>query len=175
MLRIYLYSTETDLKPADAAIVLGAAEYNNRPSPVFKERINHAVDLYNEGRVKALIFTGGAGTGSPYAESEVGRDYAVKKGVPPGKIHTERVSRVTYTNLQEAAAIARREGYDRVLVVSDPLHMLRAVAMARDLGLDAHPSPTPTTRFRTWKTKRPFLLRETYYYCLYQLGKPLLD
>src|SRR5690606_27783546 len=86
MLRIYLYSTETDPDPADAAIVLGAAEYNNRPSPVFKERINHAVDLYNEGGVKALIFTGGAGTGSPYAESEVGRDYAVKKGVPPGKI-----------------------------------------------------------------------------------------
>lgn len=81
---------------------------------------------------------------------------------------------MTYGNLVEAARIAREHHFGRVLVVSDPLHMWRSVAMARDLGLDAYPSPTPTTRFRTWKTKRPFLLRETYYYCLYRLGRPFV-
>jgi uncharacterized SAM-binding protein YcdF (DUF218 family) len=174
MAGIHLYASKTVSGKADAAIVLGAAEYNNRPSPVFRERINHAINLYKEGRVRLLILTGGAGAGSPYTEAEVARDYAVKHGVPAEDIRIEDVSRITYDNLREARRIVKHEGAKRVFIVSDPLHMKRAVTMARDLGLDAYPSPTPTTLFKTWKTKRPFLFRETYYLCLYRLGRPLL-
>lgn len=172
---IYAYGLAHDDKAADAAVVLGAAEYNNRPSPVFRQRIEHAIQLYKDGRVRAIVFTGGPGKGSRFAEAEVGRDYAVRNGVKASDIFTESISKVTYGNLWEARRIAKREGFDRVLVVSDPIHMKRAVTMARDLGLDAHPSPTPTSQFRTWRTKGPFLLRETYYYSLYAIGRHFID
>ncbi|MDX9974578.1 MAG: YdcF family protein [FCB group bacterium] len=175
MASIYAYGFARDKAPADAAVVMGAAEYNNRPSPVFKERIEHAISLYKEGRVRALVFTGGSGKGSKYAEAQVGRDYAVKRGVPADKAFLENVSRITYDNLREARKIVAREKFKRVLIVSDPLHMKRSVVMARDLGMDAHPSPTPTSQFKTWRTKGPLLLHETYYYCLYAVGRYFLD
>lgn len=175
MATIYAYGFFHEEAKADAAVVLGAAEYNNRPSPVFKERIEHAIRLYKKGLVGAVVFTGGAGKGSPYTEAEVGRNYAVKHGVAPEDVFTESVSRVTYENLREARRIVDKEKFGRVLIVSDPLHMKRAVSMARDLGMDAHPSPTPTSQFKTWRTKGPFLLRETYYYCLYAVGRYFLD
>lgn len=175
MAGIYIYATESSPLSADAAIVLGAAEYNNKPSPVLKQRIEHAVALYRSGRVKAIIFTGGSGKGSPFQESEVARAYAVERGVPAERTHTERVSRVTYANLEEARDIARKEGLDSFLIVSDPLHMRRAIRMAQDVGLHARPSPTPTSQFKSWRTKGPFLLRETYYFCVYLLGRPFVS
>ncbi len=175
MASIYLYASESSPLSADAAIVLGAAEYNNKPSPVLKQRIEHAVGLYHNGRVKAIIFTGGSGKGSPFQESEVARAYAVERGVPAERTYTERVSRVTYANLKEAREIARNEGFSSFLIVSDPLHMRRAVRMAQDVGLHARPSPTPTSQFKSWRTKGPFLLRETYYYCVYLLGRPFVS
>jgi uncharacterized SAM-binding protein YcdF (DUF218 family) len=168
---IYAYSRVRDDGPADAAIVLGAAIWDDRPSPVFRERINHAVDLYERGAVQALIFTGGVGQGEEYAESEVGRAYAVRAGVPAEVIAIETQSRTTYQNLEQARALVEGRGVGRVLVVSDPLHMRRAVTMARDLGLDAYPSPTPTTRYRSRRTQAWFLLRELYFFSTYLLER----
>jgi uncharacterized SAM-binding protein YcdF (DUF218 family) len=174
-LQVYRYGNTMYAGQADAAIVLGAASWQGTPSPVFKERINHAIALYKTGTVNALIFTGGVSAEDTSAESEAARDYAIEQGVPPEAIHIETASTVTYENLRQARAIAAAHPIERVLIVTDPLHMRRSVTMARDLGLDAHPSPTASTRYRTWKTKRGMLLRETYYYTGYLLTRPFRD
>lgn len=154
-------------RPSDCAIVLGAAAYHTRPSPVFEERIRHAIALYDRGLVKAIVFTGGYGTGAPHAESEVGRDYAIRHGVPGSAIHIETVSRTTLGNLQEAGRVMQREGLTSAILVSDPLHLKRAAMIAADLGIAAVTSPTPTSRFRSWHSRLTFLARETYFYHRY--------
>jgi uncharacterized SAM-binding protein YcdF (DUF218 family) len=170
---IYSYSHQTFYEPSDVAIVLGAAVWNERPSPGFEERIRHAIRLYQQGQVEAIVMTGGRGRGDRLAESEVARLYAIQQGVPPDYIYYETRSRTTRENLREARTILDQQGLATALIVSDPLHMKRAVTIARDLGIDAHPSPTPTSRYRTWRTKLRFLLRETYFCATYFLRKPL--
>jgi uncharacterized SAM-binding protein YcdF (DUF218 family) len=174
LIGIYAYSSETVSSAADAAIVLGAAVWDTRPSPVFEERIKHAIDLYERGDVRALIFTGGLGQGDRLAESQVAKEYATARGVPAEHIFVEAVSTITAENLNEAGRIVDQQGFSRVLIVSDPLHMKRAVTMARDLGMDAHPSPTPTSRYVTWRSKLGFLLREGYYYGGYLLARTFI-
>lgn len=148
---------------ADAAIVLGAAVSGDVPSPVFAERINHAIALYDQGRVQRLVFTGAQGEGDTLAESEAARDMALEAGVPEEAILIETESLTTMHNLVEAQLLMRDAGLDDALIVSDPLHMRRAMEMTEDLGLDAEPSATPTTRYQTWGTKLPFLAREVYF------------
>lgn len=114
--------------PADVIIVLGAAAYDARPSPVFEERIRHALDLYAQGYAPRLLFTGGFGNGARFAESQVARRYALRHGVPPEAIVIETVSRTTRQNLQQARALMDRHGMHRAIIVSDPLHMARAAA-----------------------------------------------
>ncbi|QYF95238.1 YdcF family protein [Massilia sp. PAMC28688] len=149
---------------SDCAIVLGAAVYGSTPSPVFEERIRHALDLYRRGLVRKLIFTGGAGPGTQYAESTVASKYAARAGVPLSDIYTETRSRTTHQNLGEALGIMRLNGFRSAIVVSDPLHLRRAKRMADDLGIEAVTSATPTTRYRSFSTQAPFLLRELYFY-----------
>jgi uncharacterized SAM-binding protein YcdF (DUF218 family) len=141
---------------------------------VFAERIKHGIHLYQEGQVEALVFTGGLGRGDRLTEAEAARAYAIARGVPPEQIYVETVSTVTYENVREAAKIVEQQGFGRVLMVSDPLHMKRSVTTARDLGLDAHPSPTPTSRYRSWWSKLGFLVRETGWYAVYLLQRAAL-
>jgi uncharacterized SAM-binding protein YcdF (DUF218 family) len=148
----------------DAAIVLGAAVYGSRPSPVFRERIRHALGLYRAGTVRKLIFTGGFGPGAARAESEVARDLALRAGVPASDILIETRSRTTRQNLLEARLLMASAGLRTAAVVSDPLHMKRALRMSSDLGMAAVSSPTPTTRYRGWRSKAAFLIRELYFY-----------
>jgi uncharacterized SAM-binding protein YcdF (DUF218 family) len=172
---IYRYSSITDSGSGDAAIVLGAAAWGNRPSPVFEQRIAHAVSLYKSGRVRNLILTGGSSAPGQRAESLVAADYAIRQGVPARDAACEVSSHTTLENLAGAREIIRNRKLGRVLIVSDPLHMRRAVAMARDLGIDAHPSPTPTTRYVSASKKQEFLLREVYYYASYLLARPFVS
>lgn len=162
-----------EARPADAAIVLGAAVYRGYPSPVFRERINHAVNLYHAGTVDYLIFTGGIGYGDDIAEAEAAQAYAQAAGVPAAHIFIETESTLTYDNLLQAHEIVTQNQFETVLIVSDPLHMRRAVTMARDVGLTAYSTPTPTSRYRTPRTQQPFLERETRYYAWYLLLRPL--
>lgn len=149
---------------ADAIIVLGAAAYHKNPSPVFKERINHGLDLYRRGYAPVLLFTGGYGNGAPFAESQVARKYALQQGIPDSAIMIEAVSRNTRENLLQARKLMQERGLHRVIVVSDPLHMSRALRLSRELGIDAVGSPTPSTRFRTVHTQWRFLLQEVYFF-----------
>lgn len=150
--------------PADAIIVLGAAAYDARPSPVFEQRIVHGIDLYKRGMAGRIIFTGGFGGAARFSESQVGRRYAMKHGVPAESILIESVSRTTRQNLEQARELMRTNGLQRAIVVSDPLHMARALRVSRELGIDALGSPTPTTRFRSFATRWPFLLQEIYFF-----------
>ncbi|MGX5729409.1 YdcF family protein [Pseudoxanthomonas beigongshangi] len=151
--------------PADAIIVLGAAAYDAKPSPVFEERIRHGIDLYKRGMAKTLIFTGGyGGSGARFSESQVGRRYAIRQGVPARAILIESVSRNTHENLRQAAALMQTHDLHKAIVVSDPLHMARALRISHELGIDALGSPTPTSRFRSFTTRWRFLLAEVYFF-----------
>lgn len=150
--------------PADVVIVLGAAAYDARPSPVFEERIRHGIELYTRGLAPRIIFTGGFGTGARFAESEVAQRYALRHGVPQDAILIETRSRTTRQNLQQAAILMQEHGLRRAIIVSDPLHMARALRLARESGIRALGSSTPTTRFRSWETRWKFLLQEVYFF-----------
>jgi len=151
--------------PADVIIVLGAAAYDARPSPVFEERLRHGVELYQRGLAPRMLFTGGfGGTGARFAESQVGRRYALKAGVPVRAILIETVSRTTRQNLQQAAMLMQANSLHRAIIVSDPLHMARAMRLARKEGIDALASATPTSRFRTFSTRWRFFLQELYFF-----------
>jgi uncharacterized SAM-binding protein YcdF (DUF218 family) len=154
---------------ADAAIVLGAAVTENRPSPVFQARIDHAIDLWKTQRVRYLIFTGGLGAGDTLAESQAAQKYAVTQGVPPTQIFIELKSHTTKQNLLEAQKILQTQRLASCLLVSDPLHMKRADWMMQDVGITGYPSPTPYSRYQTWQSQLPFLLREVYFYHHYWL------
>ncbi len=170
--QIYAYSGRSTDRHADAAIVLGAAVWGDAPSPVFRERINHAVRLYHSGQVDRIIFTGGQGDPSEPAESVVGQWYAIEQGVPAADIWVETRSWTTRQNLIYARQVADTHGVDTFLLVSDPLHMRRATLIARDLGMDVQPSPTPTTMYRTRASKARMLWRETRMVLFYLWRRP---
>jgi uncharacterized SAM-binding protein YcdF (DUF218 family) len=154
---------------SDCAIVLGAAAQGADPSPVFEERIRHAIDLYKRGVVSRIVFTGGYGEGAGHAESEVAARFAVRAGVPQQDILTETRSRTTRQNLAEAKAVMDAAALRSAVIVSDPLHLKRASLMAKDLGLVAVTSPTATTRYRSAGAQLRFLLREIYFLHHYRL------
>lgn len=168
--RIYSYSGATTDTQADAAIVLGAAVWSQGVSPVFRERINHAIDLHRRGRVHKIIFTGGQGNRNEPTEAAAARAYALSNGIAPSDILIEQRSHTTYENLVFAKQLADVHGLKKVLIVSDPMHMKRAISMAHDVGLDAYPSPTTTTRYTGFRTQVEELTRETFYYLGYSVG-----
>ena len=166
---ILIYA-HTDMKTkSDTAIVLGAGTINNEASPVFKERVNHAAELYKTGFVKKIIITGGLGEGSVLADSVVAKNYALTLGIPEADILTEETSTVTSENLQNAKKLMDSNSFKTAIIVSDPLHMARAMLMAKDSGIDAVSSPTPTSAYKNADTKLPFFFREEMFYCGYRI------
>ncbi|UUO02814.1 YdcF family protein [Mycolicibacterium novocastrense] len=168
---ITAFSARSDSASADAAIVLGAAVDDDKPSPVLEERLRHAAALYESGQVDRIILTGGVGQGDTLSESEAGRDWLITAGVPADRLLIENRSRTTKQNFAFAMPLLAEHDVNRMLVVSDPLHMRRATRIATDLGLDAHPSPTPSSRFRTLQTQIPMLLREVYHSLHYAMTR----
>jgi len=118
---------------ADAALVLGAAAWDKRPSPVFRERINHAITLYQSHRVEKIVFTGGTSKKGYMTEAEVGRRYALKQGIPAHNIIFENTSRNTYENIRNIRPILRAEGIESIIIVSDPYHLARVYNMGLKL------------------------------------------
>jgi uncharacterized SAM-binding protein YcdF (DUF218 family) len=160
---IWWFGTQERAERSDCAIVLGAAVHGSEPSPVFQERIRHAIELYRIGMVSKIIFTGGMGEGAIHTESEVAARFAVHEGVPEGDILTETRSRTTQQNLAEARLLMHRHVLTSAVIVSDPLHLRRADLMAKHLGIWATTSPTRTTRYRSARAQIQFLAREVYY------------
>ncbi|NLW70598.1 MAG: YdcF family protein [Eubacteriaceae bacterium] len=167
-LSICLYGRVDERRRADVIIVLGAAAYNGEVSPVYRERINHAVFLYNEGYAKEIILTGGMGEGNDISDSRMAALYAISMGIPQEDIFTEDFSKITRENLIYAKQIMEDRGMESAIVVSDPLHMKIAIFLAKECGISAYSSPTPTTRYISLKTKLPFLMRELFFYVGYK-------
>ncbi len=167
---IIAFSMVNETPQSDVAIVLGASIWKNSPSPVFEERIKHAITLYQQGIVTKILFTGGVGNGEQYAESEVARDYALEQGIHFSDILIETASKTTQQNLLEAQKLLQLHTlHSAILVSDDPLHMRRATTMAEDIGLHVASSSTPTSRYRSVRTQARFLLREMYFYQRYLL------
>ena len=133
----------------DAIVVLGAAQYDGRPSAIYQARLEHAVGLYGDGVAPLVVFTGGKEEGDRFTEGGSGARWALAQGVPASAVLAEEKSRTTYQNLAGAKrALERRDpdgGRRRIVIVSDPFHMFRAIKQAADLGMDAYPSPTRTS------------------------------
>lgn len=167
---IWSFSNNNELAQTDAAIVLGAAVWDDSPSPVLRERINHAILLYEQGYVDHIIFTGGKGRGDQYSESEVSKAYAIQHNVDADIIFMETESTITAENLEYAYAVGQENGFKTYTIVSDPLHMKRSTVIAEHLGMDVYSSPTPSSVYQSMKTKLPFLCREIFFYAGYILG-----
>jgi uncharacterized SAM-binding protein YcdF (DUF218 family) len=132
-------------RPAQAIVVLGAAQYRGRPSPVLRARLDHAVGLYARGIAPQLVVTGGIAEGDTASEAAVGRIYALAAGVPDSAILLENEGRTTGQSLERVARLLKARRIDTVVVVSDPFHVLRAERVAEREGLVAYTSPTRTT------------------------------
>src|SRR6476469_10004541 len=143
-------------RPVGAIVVLGAAQYVGRPSPVLRARLDHAIALWRAGLAPRMIFTGGRGDGDTTSEAAVSRRYALRRGVPDSAIVLENTGRTTRESLQGVVTIMNGQPGRDVILVSDPFHMLRLSILARRLGLNPLTSPTRTSpisqsRDQTWR------------------------
>ena len=132
-------------RPADAIVVLGAAQYAGRPSPVLRARLDKGIALYRRGLAPYLIVTGGMGLGDTTTEAAVGRRYAMKRGVPSNAILLESVGRTTSESMVGVARVMRERELSRAILVSDGFHLLRLDIIARRHGLVAYTSPARTS------------------------------
>ncbi len=153
---------------ADCAVVLGAAAWHKKPSPVFAARLDHAILLYQSGRVKKLLLTGGKGKGAEYAEAEVAYAYCVEKGVKKTDIVMETQSLTTHENIIEAKKVMEQHDLKIALLVSDPWHLRRATLMAEGEGLEASASATKTSKFESLGAKSSFFMREFFFVQVYR-------
>ncbi|HMX07320.1 MAG TPA: YdcF family protein, partial [Microthrixaceae bacterium] len=148
-------SRDDDRVRSDAIVVLGAAQYDGTPSPVLRQRLDHALDLYRDGVAGRIVLTGGKQAGDRFTEAYAGYRYLTGRGVPGDDLLVVTDGSSTWDSLRAAERVLRREGLDRVTLVSDSYHSRRLLGVADEVGLDAGVSPSgaaPTV---------PELLRET--------------
>ena len=143
--RVWAQGQRDEQRPADAIVVMGAAQYDGRPSPVFEARLEHAVELYRAGVAPRLIVTGGKQEGDRTTEAASARAYAIGHGVPRDAILVEDRSRTTLESIRGVRGLLRDHGLADAVFVSDRPHMLRVLRMAADEGITAYGSPTTTS------------------------------
>lgn len=144
-LGVVFWGARDQARKSDAIVVLGAAQYAGRPSPVLKARLDHAVDLWKRGIASKLVLTGGKGTGDTTTEAEVGKRYVMKAGVTGNAILLENQGRTTSASLRAVAKIMASQDLERAVLVSDPFHMLRLRILAKQFGVESVTSPTRTS------------------------------
>ena len=169
--RVWDQSHDDEVHSADAIVVLGAAQYNGRPSPVLKARLDQANYLFNEGLADTLIVTGGKQEGDRFTEAQAAHMYLEEQGVPADRILEEERGSTTYESLKEVAEIAEEQEIESVLLVSDPLHSERIKRMAHDLGFDeAYASPASYVSLnRSRETKLKEIVREVGSLIVYEV------
>ena len=143
--RIWQLGEQDEQRPVDAIVVLGAAQYDGRPTRVFAARLDHAVELWRAGLARSFVVTGGKLPGDRTTEAAVARQYAIDRDVPAEAIFGEDEAHNTLESLRSVAAMMRERGLRSALFVSDPTHMLRVLRIASDLGIEAYGSPTRTS------------------------------
>ena len=147
--RVWAQGQRDEERPAGAIVVMGAAQYDGRPSPVFAARLDHGVALFLAGDAPRLVLTGGGAEGDWTTEAAVGRAFAIDRGVPADAIIVEDQSRTTLESVRSVARLLEAEGISTALFVSDRPHMLRVLRMAADAGITAWGSPTRTSPIET--------------------------
>lgn len=144
-LAVFVFAARDNARPADAIVVLGAAQYDGKPSPVLKARIDHALGLFRRKLAPRLIVTGGRGEGDTTSEAAVARVYALRRGVPDSAILLESTGRTTEESIRGVAAILEARDLNSALLVSDPAHMFRLWVLAHRFGVTPYTSPTQTS------------------------------
>jgi len=167
--QIEIYANRDEAAPADAIGVFGAAEYDGRPSPVFRARLDHAVELYRKGIAPLIITLGGPG-GDEYTEGSVGREYLMSQGVPEESIIAETESRNTEESAKRIAVIARANGLKRLVIVSDGTHLFRIHAICAADGLDVLTSPRPKPAVEDKKLEIERIGHEILAYTVWRIG-----
>lgn len=163
------FAARDQARPSPAIVVLGAAQYNGRPSPVLKARLDHALNLYQSGLAPIIITTGSYGPDPNVSEAEVGRKYLVQRGVGVDDIITEQGSGTTYDSIQAASGLLKSRGWTAALVVSDGFHLYRARRMFADNGIVAYTSPAPNSPIETTSSQRFWhSLREVVLFSAYR-------
>lgn len=161
VLAVYRQARLDQARPVDAIVVLGTAQWNGRPGPVLRARLDRALADYQSGYAPYIVATGGRAPGDAFTEAEAARDYLIEAGVPPDAILMENDGRDTWGSMQGVAALLAERGLDRVLLVSDGFHLLRGKLMARDLGLLPFAAPARDSPIRAGGgTEFSYALRE---------------
>jgi uncharacterized SAM-binding protein YcdF (DUF218 family) len=159
---VVAWEQRDNARHADAIVVLGAAQYVGRPSPVLRARLDHALDLWRRGLAPRIILTGGVGDGDTTSEAAVGRRYVHQRGIPDSAILVEPHGRTTSASMQEVATLMGRANLREVILVSDPFHMLRLSILARRHGLVPYTSPTRSSPISAnWKLSLKYALSES--------------
>jgi uncharacterized SAM-binding protein YcdF (DUF218 family) len=165
------WTARKDARPSsDAIVVLGSAQYNGVPSSIFEARLEHALDLYEDGVAPVIVTVGGKATGDQFSEAEAGREYLADAGVPDDALLAVQEGADTLESMRAVAAQFDDRGWHTAVLVTDPWHAMRAERMAEDAGMDASSSPTrqgPAVQTRT--TQFRYILRETAAYLLYRV------
>ena len=168
--RIFEVGNHDGQQPADAIVVLGAAQYNGTPSPIFKARLDHAIALYRQGVAPWFVVTGGKLSGDTTTEAATARSYAIAHGIPPKVILFEDQGRNTLESLRGTAAVLREHGLTSAVFVSDRTHMLRVLRIAKDQGVVSYGSPTTTSPAdASLESQMPFVRHELGGLALYFL------
>lgn len=163
------HDAASEVDRADVILVLGAAQYDGEPSPVFAGRLDHAELLYEQGRAAAVMVLGGRRAGDASTEAEAGRDYLIASGVPAGSVIASPAGHTTLESLRAAARRMRRSDMSSAFLVSDPWHNARIERMASDLGIEGFASATWTSAATSEQTRFEGYARETLAYLYYRL------
>ena len=167
-------AAKDEARPADAIVVFGAAEYNGAPSPVFKARLDHALELDDRNLAPVLITTGGSGGDPHFTEGGVARDYLIQQGVAEAKILSEAESDTTYESVKAVADILHHRHANTCIAVSDGFHLYRIKLLFRSMGITAYASPDPDSPIEDDPTMRTlYFLREMVDTTAWHLGMKL--
>ena len=158
--QVWLAARNDQARPAQAIVVFGTAQYNGVPSPVLAARLDHAIELYQRELAPVIVVTGGNQPGDEFTEATASANYLIQRGVPDQDVLREVSGTSSWQSLAAAANFLEDRQIGEVLLVSDPFHSLRIRAMAAELGLDGHSSPTKTSPIRGM-TEARYMARET--------------
>lgn len=174
--RVWQVGRVDDRAHADTIMVLGAAQYNGKPSPVLRARLQHAKSLYEAGVAETVVTSGGGQPGDAHTEAESGKMWLTRHGVPAADVVAVTEGRDTLGTMRAVAKVGADRGWHSAVLVSDPWHSLRARTMARDLGIDASVSPTHTgPMVQTRETEIRYIVRETGALLYYTLARTSSD
>ena len=162
-------STVDEVRPADVIVVLGAAEYRGRPSPVLEARLNHALFLYHQNMASRILTTGGAGGDPTFTEGGVGRAYLTRHGIPEEAVIAETHAATTVESTAAAVEIMRRMNLGSCIIVSDGYHIYRVKKMLEASGIQVYGSPRPSEPKDNWR-QRWLYFRQALAYDLWRVG-----